>query len=188
MRWHSNLRTAPRRTGTAEQTRRRLAQRKHYTCTFRHMACPSVGPSDGHTHMAPVVSAASHGRKAPFLPLIKLQNAEHGTQSAAWKILGCLECIALSHYWIKKRIKYALTALFSFGFWLVFFCDFTKQRISFKNQLKAAVYFVIRLNIYFVLDKTGIGLEEKIEFFLVLSVRTPRFGQRRPPPRQNSPA
>lgn len=77
-------RTELMKTLIAERTARSLAQRKHYTCTFRHMAC---GPTDGHTHMVLVAPAASHGRKALCSPLIELQITEHSTQSTAWKSL-----------------------------------------------------------------------------------------------------
>lgn len=70
------------KTPIAEWTVRWLAQRKHYTSTFRHMAC---GPTDGRTHMVLVASAASHGRKAQCSPLIRLQNAVQSTPSTAGK-------------------------------------------------------------------------------------------------------
>lgn len=77
-------RTALMNTLITERTGKWLAQGKHYTSTFRHMAC---GPTDGHTHMVLVASAASHGRKALSSPLIRLQISEHSTQSTAWKSL-----------------------------------------------------------------------------------------------------
>lgn len=77
---HLHPRTALMNTPIAERTVRWLAQRKHYTSTFRHMAC---GPTDGHTHMVLVASAASHGRKALRSPLIRLQITEHSTESTA---------------------------------------------------------------------------------------------------------
>lgn len=61
----------------AERTARWLARRKHYTSTFRHMA---RRPTDGHTHMVLVASAASH---ALCSPLIRLQIPEQSTQSTA---------------------------------------------------------------------------------------------------------
>lgn len=81
---HRHSRTALMKTPIADRTARWLAQRKHYTSTFRHMAC---GPTDGHTHMVLVASAASHGRKAQCLPLIRLQITVHSTQSTVWKSL-----------------------------------------------------------------------------------------------------
>lgn len=77
---HPNPRTAAKKPEIAEQTARRLAHRTHYTSTFRRMAC---GPTDGHTHMVLVDSAASHGRKALCSPLIRFQIEEHSTQSTA---------------------------------------------------------------------------------------------------------
>lgn len=77
---HPHPRTALMKTPIAERTVIWLARRKHYTSTFRHMAC---GPTDGHTHMVLVASAASHGRKAQCFPLIPLQITVHSTQSTA---------------------------------------------------------------------------------------------------------
>lgn len=84
---------------------RRLAHRKHYTSTFRHMAC---GPTDGHTHMVLVDPAASHGREARRSPLIRLQITEHSTQSTAGeeknkKISECLGCVM--SFFIFSRTK-----------------------------------------------------------------------------------
>lgn len=83
---------------------RRLAHRKHYTSTFRHMAC---GPTDGHTHMVLVDPAASHGRQARRSPLIRLQITEHSTQSTAGeekKQKKISECLVTS-FFIFSRTK-----------------------------------------------------------------------------------
>lgn len=77
---------------------RRLAHRKHYTSTFRHMAC---GPTDGHTHMVLVDPAASHGREARRSPLIRLQITEHSTQSTAGEEKNKKKYLSV---WVASRL------------------------------------------------------------------------------------